>query len=298
MRLRRLSTAIMWILAAAVSSEAQEWPRYGHDGALTGRCPIPGAITDPHVAWSYSVAGRELLLELEPGAGEQSVTLKADSAPNRHHPSSAPAGPRQLDIEGRGTLRPAVETFHERWAKILPGVPGYQRVCWDQTWTDQAACHLQLFAYDRGFDQPYRVWESTPPEATIFNPLNVVFDIDGDGVQEICVAAHYRVMIFEGTTGRKETELRYHNSRPYGWFGLADVDADGQMELVTIGDFQSHVDVLDYDPRASGSGTAERQVATRHRTEHRRAEEMAAGRSPPPGRRDGRRAPRADSESV
>jgi hypothetical protein len=67
-------------------------------------------------------------------------------------------------------------------------------------------------------------------------------------VQEICVAAHYRVMIFEGTTGRKETELRYHSCRPYGWFGLADVDLDGEMELVTIGDFQSHIDVLEFDP--------------------------------------------------
>jgi hypothetical protein len=104
-----------------------------------------------------------------------------------------------------------------------------------------------LFAYDRGFDQPRRVWESAPPEAVIFNPLNVVYDIDGDGVPEICVAAHYRVMVFEGTTGRKESELRYHSCRPYGWFGLADVDGDGQMELVTIGEFQSHVDVLKYD---------------------------------------------------
>jgi len=56
-------------------------------------------------------------------------------------------------------------------------------------------------------------------------------------------------MIFDGATGRKETELRYHQSRPYGWFGLADVDGDGQVELVTIGDFQSHIDVLNYDPK-------------------------------------------------
>jgi hypothetical protein len=68
-----------------------------------------------------------------------------------------------------------------------------------------------------------------------------VYDIDGDGVPEVCVAAHYRVMIFDGRTGRKKTELRYHHSRPYGWFGLADVDGDGQMELVTIGDFQSRI---------------------------------------------------------
>ncbi|MFV2067620.1 MAG: hypothetical protein ACC645_11630 [Pirellulales bacterium] len=157
-------------------------------------------------------------------------------------------GERRLDIDGSGTLRPAPETFHTRWAKILPGVAGLQRVAWNHTWTDQKVCRLQLFAYDQGEDHPRRVWETDPPESVVFNPLNVVFDIDRDGVQEICVAAHYRVMIFEGTTGRKETELRYHASRPYGWFGLADVDADEQYELVTIGDFQSHIDVLEFDP--------------------------------------------------
>ncbi|MGO8745320.1 MAG: FG-GAP-like repeat-containing protein [Thermoguttaceae bacterium] len=244
----RLVLGLLGCCWLATRSAAQDWPRYGHDGALTGRCPIRGRITAPHVAWTYSVAGRELRLELEPAPGEHRVTLNAAVAADLGSPRFAPAGPPQLDIDGRGTLRPAVESFHERWAKILPGVTGYQRVGWNHAWTDQAVCRLQLFAYDRGFDRPRCVWQSDPPEAVIFNPLNVVFDIDGDGVPEICVAAHYRVMIFDGATGRKKTELRYHSCRPYGWFGLADVDGDGRMELVTIGDFQSHVDVLKYDP--------------------------------------------------
>jgi len=234
-------------LAAGVPAAAQDWPRYGHDGSLSGRSPIRGAIAAPHVAWTCSLAGRELCLELEPAPGEHRATLSATAAAAPGSPRFAAAGAPLVDLDGRGAQRPAVESFHERWAKILPGVPGYQRVCWSHTWTDQAVCRLQLFAYDRGFDQARCVWESAPPDAVVFNPLNVVFDIDGDGVQEVCVAAHYRVMIFEGTTGRKETELRYHSSRPYGWFGLADVDADGQMELVTVGDFQSHIDVLKYD---------------------------------------------------
>ena len=100
MRLKKLSTAIVSILAAVASSEAQEWPRYGHDGALTGRCPIPGAITDPHVAWSYSVAGRELLLELEPGVGEQSVTLNADSESEPATPLFRPAGTAATGYRG------------------------------------------------------------------------------------------------------------------------------------------------------------------------------------------------------
>jgi len=151
--------------------------------------------------------------------------------------------------DGTGTLRPAFESYHERWAKILADVPGFQRVAWNQTWTDQKICRLQLFAYDRGFNQPRLVWQTDPPEDTIFQPLDIINDLDGDGVPEVCVAAHYRVMIFEGTTGRKKSELRYHQNRPYGWFGLADVDGDGQKEMITIGDFQSHIDVLNYDPQ-------------------------------------------------
>ena len=236
------------VLVADVRTSAQDWPRYGHDQSLTGRSPIRGDMDAPHVAWTYSLAGCESLVALTPASGECRLQLSADAAVEPGHPEVAHSAPLQRDLDGSGVLRPVRESFHERWAKILPDVAGWQRVAWSHTWTDQKVCRLQLFAYDEGFDRPRRVWESDPPESVVFNPLNIVFDIDGDGVQEICVAAHYRVMIFEGTTGRKETELRYHTCRPYGWFGLADVDGDGQMELVTVGDFQSHMDVLEFDP--------------------------------------------------
>ena len=227
-----------------------DWPRYAHDRALTARSPLKGRIAQPQVAWSCSVAGREWGIEIVPANGAHRLELNTADAPLPASPRRIPApGPRRLDLDGSGTLRPAPETFHERWAKILPEAKGWQRVAWSHTWTDQKVCRLQLFACDQGFDKPRLVWQTDPPEDTIFQPLNLVYDIDGDGVQEVCVAAHYRVMIFEGTTGRKETELRYHSSRPYGWFGLADVDADGQMELITLGDFQSHIDVLNYDPK-------------------------------------------------
>ncbi len=222
-----------------------DWPRFGHDAALTGRSALKGDISEPRVAWSYSVAGREMTVELIPKPGEHSVTL-SDETPLGEAAVATP-GPRMLDIDGAGLERAAQESLHERWAKILPEVKGYQRVAWNQTWTTEKVCRLQLFAYDEGWDRPRMVWETDPPEDTIFSPLDIVRDIDGDGVAEVCVAAHYRVMIFEGTTGRKETELRYHGSRPYGWFGIRDLDGDGREELITIGDFQSHIDVLAYD---------------------------------------------------
>ena len=244
------------LLPAAICSAAPNpgdsaaWPRYAHDPALTARSPLHGKITKPQTRWSYPVGGRELIVEILPAKGEHTLRFVAnESVPvTTESRVSAPA-PVMLDLDGSGKLRPVTETYHERWGKILPEVKGLQRVAWDHTWTDQKVCRLQLFAYDQGFDKPRQVWQTEPPEDTIFSPLNIIYDIDGDGVPEVCVAAHYRVMIFEGTTGRKETELRYHHSRPYGWFGLADVDGDGQKELITIGDFQSHIDLLNYDPK-------------------------------------------------
>ncbi|PYK58247.1 MAG: hypothetical protein DME21_16045, partial [Verrucomicrobia bacterium] len=244
-----------WLAALACGAapglaESDGWPRYAHDPALSARSPLHGNTTKPQTLWSYSVGGRELLIEMLPANGKHALHLVAkDAAPLSLVPRVPRPAPKALDLDGSGTLRSAVENYHERWAKILPDVKGLQRVAWSHTWTDQKVCRLQLFAYDQGFDNPRLVWQSDPPEDTIFQPLNIVYDLDGDGVQEVCVAAHYRVMIFEGTTGRKETELRYHQSRAYGWFGLADVDGDGQRELITIGDFQSHIDVLNYEPK-------------------------------------------------
>ncbi len=240
------------LMLAAVNNlhpvEADDWPCYGHDRALTGRCAVSGDMAQPVVCWTLSTAGTDLSLELSPAASSQApLRWKQSDWPTSARQLSI-LGPLELDIDGSGAVRPVTETHHERWAQMLPDVAGCQRVAWNYTWTDQAVCRLQMFAYDAGNAQPRLVWETDPPEGTIFNPLNVVYDIDQDGVQEICVAAHYRIMIFEATTGRKESELKYHSCRPYGWFGLADVDADGQYELVTIGDFQSHIDVIEFDP--------------------------------------------------
>ncbi len=245
-----LCSGISLLAAAQPPADRGAWPRYAHDGALTARSPLHGDIVTPQTQWSFSVAGREVTLEILPAKGKQNLRLgPAQLSSTQTEPRLAPPSVERLDLDGSGVLRPARDTYHERWGKILPKVPGLQRIAWTHTWTDQKVCHLQLFAYDAGFEKPRLVWQTEPPEDTIFQPLDIITDLDGDGVPEICVAAHYRLMIFEGTTGRKETELRYHHSRPYGWFGVVDVDGDGRKEFVTLGDFQSHLDVLNYDPK-------------------------------------------------
>jgi len=228
---------------AADPPPADEWPRYGHDAALTGRTALRGDIESPRAAWSISLGGEELSVEIRPEAGDHSLELPA---PTRDPTSVQVAVQPARDADGTGKLRTLAESYHERWADILPGVRGLERVAWDQTWTTAPICRLELFAHDEGFEKPRRVWQSEP-EGDVFMPLCVVQDIDRDGTQEVVVALHYRVLIYEGTTGRKETELRFHSSRSYGWFGLAELDGDPPLELVVLSDFQSHFDVLDLD---------------------------------------------------
>lgn len=226
-----------------LSAADDAWPQYAHDGALTGRTMLRGDLRSPRTAWSLSLAGTQMDVELIP----QSGTFRVDTSAALSESVVAPAAAPLRDVDGSGNLRAVVENHQQRWAKILPDVAGLQQIRWDQTRTTAKTCHLQLVAFDQGYDQPRVVWNSEAID-TVFAPLMIVNDIDSDGEPEICVAMHYRVFIFNAYTGRTETEFRFHDTRSYGWFGLADVDGDEQDELIVLSDFQSHFDVLDFDP--------------------------------------------------
>ena len=170
MPLRGKSLCLLSLIAIPATGSCllaaeDDWPRYGRDGALTARSPLKGDIGSPRESWRFSVAGRELVIEALPAEGRHPLDLSEGASPDSGAPRRVPQpGPPARDIDGSGVLRPAAETFHERWAKILPGVKGLQRVAWSHTWTDQKVCRLQLFAYDQGYDKPRMVWQSEPDQ--------------------------------------------------------------------------------------------------------------------------------------
>ena len=154
----RVVCLLPWLAAPACaapgSGEPDGWPRYAHDPALTAHSPLHGNITKPQTRWSYSAAGRELLVEILPTKGAHHLRFVAkDAATVSREPKVPRPGPGALDLDGSGTLRPALESYHERWAKILPNVKGLQRVAWSHTWTDQKVCRLQLLRLRSGLRQ-------------------------------------------------------------------------------------------------------------------------------------------------
>src|SRR2546426_989216 len=72
--------AALACVAAPGSGESDGWPRYAHDPALTARSPLHGNIARPQTRWSYSVAGRELLVEILPAKGEHPLRFAAKDA--------------------------------------------------------------------------------------------------------------------------------------------------------------------------------------------------------------------------
>ena len=113
----------MSALATGAPATADDWPRYGHDRALTGRSPLMGDIDSPRVAWTYSFAGRELLVELTPETGGHDLCLDADTKIEPGPHGIAPPAPPELDLDGSGVLRPVRESYHERWARFSPTRP-------------------------------------------------------------------------------------------------------------------------------------------------------------------------------
>src|SRR5438552_13912342 len=104
-----LLEAVAWT-ALAMGGESDDWPRYAHDRALTARSPLHGNIAKPQTRWSYSAAGRELLIDMVSAQGKHALRFRAsEPVAVTFEPKVAAPRPLELDLDGSGTLRPAAE---------------------------------------------------------------------------------------------------------------------------------------------------------------------------------------------
>jgi hypothetical protein len=214
-----------------------DWPMPAHDRTLSNRSPLKCDLqAAPRKLWQLNTA--VWTGDVEVVADGQKQTLTLDTPLN----ASTPIPTRMLDVSGSGKPVPVADGY---WARLLPQVKGLQRVAWTSTWGDTPS-RLQCFSYEQGLGHPKLEWE-TPPEQTVYAPQTCIADVNGDGKQEVVCSLHYRTMVFDGQTGKKLHELRYHHLRNYGFFGLFFEPGDSYAKFVNISDFAHHFDVLDFN---------------------------------------------------
>jgi hypothetical protein len=235
-------------LASSADPRGTDWPYYRHDLRLTGRSPGKGNIDRaPREKWRLYIGGWDGLISVRHRAGAQQDLVLSDDLLGQDYRAKAASRwdpPPLVDLAGDGKLVPAPPG---KVAKLLPGVKGLQQVVWEGVPGQPNSGRGRCFSFAAGASRPQLVWE-TEPEKEVYEMLWAVADMDGDGKPEVAFMTHYRIVVYDGQTGKKKSTLRWDVGRNYGQFTLADVDGDGRAEAVVVGDGPAHVDVLRYQP--------------------------------------------------
>ena len=234
------------VFTSSARGAAADWPMLRHDTRLTGRSPAKGDIRQPRILDTLFAGAYEGLAVVRPAAGA------ADFSAETELPTDyLAAHGQEWDLEGLlGRVEDGASNQptnpQVRWAKLLPDAPGLQKIEFQDAFSGEPTQVGRLYAFDQSSDEPRTVWQ-TEPEKDMYLPTILVVDADADGLPEVVVATHYRVMIYDGRTGAKKTELRWHGMRNYGYFGCFTVPGERYPKFVVISDFVSHIDVLDND---------------------------------------------------
>jgi hypothetical protein len=240
-------------LPEADSLRSGDWPMYRGDRCLTGRARLPGELSEPPtVAWQYKIEAGKVwqVIDPAPGRHSKSATLVTEGLAENYLASRAAKkwgmGPRLVDLYGDGRLVPDPGGA----AKLLPDVPGLQTVEFSaHIATDKLGKGQVVHPSSQGVCYAYNggrkreAWRSEEYD-TIENYNFCVADVDNDGKLEVILAPHYRVIVFDGQTGRTKHLLKIHPFRNYGFFCCHDLTGSGLQDFVIIANFAMHVDVV------------------------------------------------------
>lgn len=239
--------SLIWSGAGRAQHHRADWPYYRHDPQLTGRSPGKGNMArSPREKWKLYIGGWSGLITVKHRAAAHSeLRLGASLGEDYLAKTDTKWDPPPLvDLAGDGKLVPAPPG---KVAKLLPGVKGLQQVIWEFVPGQPNTARGRCYSFADGADRPRLVWK-TAAEKEVYEMLWAIADMDGDGKPEVAFMTHYRIIVYDGQTGKKKSTLRWEIGRNYGQFTLADLDGDGRAAVVVVGDGPAHADVLRYAP--------------------------------------------------
>ena len=143
-----------------------DWPMARHDPQMTGHTPLKGKMLQaPEVVWRHYLGlwSNHLVVTASSGASNTITLPKKSFGEGYLQEHSLAWGLRQpaVDIDGKGTLVDLPNQYSVKLAKLLPEVPGLQRVEFDNAFsTSSEAGYGRMYAYDEGADKPRLVWQT------------------------------------------------------------------------------------------------------------------------------------------
>ncbi len=230
-----------------------DWPMERHDPQMTGHTSLKGNMSQaPKVVWKYYLGlwGNHLIVNTSPGTNER-VDLPTEPFGKGYvstHALDWDLRRPPVDIDGRGTLVDLPNQSSEKLAKLLPGIPGFQRVEFDNAFSIGAEANYgRLYAYDEGAENPRLVWQ-TEHVKDMYAPIVAIADTDLDGDDEIVLLTHYHLAIYDARTGKIKDSVRWNVGRNYGQLDVVDVDGDGRPDFVIQADDPPHLEFIRNTP--------------------------------------------------
>jgi len=219
------------------------WHTMGHDPQHTNHTSVIGQIKTPSLAWQADMSASEYYLAVNPEPADTTVNLSSNDFQSIPSDTWHEYGltPSLVDVLENGQLINPPHAPGARWGKFLKNVHGLQRLSWTTTWGNDA--HFQLHSFENGLENPRLVWDV--PYETMYSPLTIVIDTDGDGELEVALSLWHGVIVFDPATGKEKYRCMYRSElgRQYGFFG-AYTDHSGKTYLVVVGDFAGHISTL------------------------------------------------------
>lgn len=227
-------------LLATGAPMSAEWMSPGGNPARTRRVTFGAPLDAPRVRHEIPTFARESLIVASPTDGDTAVRrpstdIALTTADRIRWGLRSPT----LDVAGDGVLVEPPSAAIPRWGSFLPDVAGLQRLSWTTSWGPTGS--LYMHSFEDGTEHPRLVWE-VEHDGSVYSPLVVVGDIDGDGVDEVVVSTWHGVHVYEIATGVEKYRAKYRetHARHYGSVGL-HTDPSGRVYILVVGDFAGHI---------------------------------------------------------
>ena len=217
---------------------------YRHDPRQSSVSPAKGNIASPVIQWEHYLGVPFQSLVSTTDRNPWSTDLDGDG----ERETVVAQGPEVYVIDGAGqrvwshAVHGTASQGRVRLCHLWPDAKGPQAVVFTSrmdTGEGQGYC----FRFDEGVEKGRLAW-TTGPLTGQHAPTLIVDDVDGDGVQEIVNAPHYRVQIFDGRTGELEAEVPWDVGRNYGILLTRPRSDSAHKDIFIVCDFVLHVDCI------------------------------------------------------